>query len=287
MNDRAQSAATCTVCPHTCRIAEGELGLCGARSCIDGQVVSRNFGEACALALDPIEKKPLAHFHPGSLVLSYGSYGCNLRCNFCQNSDISMARACDALGEHAVYISPTELVEKAKELVFQGNIGVALTYNEPLIAPEYLKAVGDLLHEEGLLCVVVTNGYITPKTFASLIPSIDAMNIDLKCFSEKGYETVGAPGGLGVVKHTIAEAQEAGIHVEVTTLVVPGLSDDPVQFEEECRWLASLDTSLPLHLSRFFPQYKMLDSNPTDVQLLRDFEDIARRYLEYVYLGNV
>lgn len=279
--------AICTVCPHQCRIREGELGFCGARACIGGSVVSKSFGEATALALDPIEKKPLARFHPGSTILSYGSYGCNLRCGFCQNSDISMEDANGSMAQRAVFISPEELVNKAKELTPQGNIGVALTYNEPLIAPEYLHDVGNLLHDAEMQCVIVTNGYVSQATFESLIPCIDAANIDLKCFSEEGYRSVGAPHGLETVKQTIADAVEAGIHVEVTTLIVPGLSDSPQLFEEECKWIASVSKNVPLHLTRFFPQYKMVDENPTSLRLMSEFEEIANRYLEYVYLGNV
>lgn len=281
------SRAVCRVCPHACSVGEGRLGLCGARGNVGGLVASLNYGACTALALDPIEKKPLARFHPGSLVLSYGSYGCNLRCDFCQNSDISMADARGDVAEGSTHISPEQLVAQARELVPLGNIGVALTYNEPLVAPEYLRDVGALLHRCGLLCIVVTNGYAEPDTFEGLIPYIDAVNIDLKCFTEEGYRRVGAPGGLLVVKDNIERAVRGGVHVEVTTLVVPGLSDDEDAFEAECDWLASLNSEMPLHLSRFFPRYKMADALPTDMRLLRAFEKIAQKRLAHVYLGNV
>lgn len=277
--------AVCGVCPHACAIREGSLGLCGARGCKNGQVVDLSFGEATALALDPIEKKPLARFRPDSLILSFGSYGCNLRCSFCQNADISVADARSSI--RTAFLSPEDLVERAVQAIPQGNVGIALTYNEPLIAPEYLVRVGELVREAGLALVVVTNGYVTPGTFEEVAPFIDAMNIDLKCFSDEAYATLGAPGGFEVVKGTIAAAVAAGIHVEVTTLVVPGLSDDPVGFEDAVRWLASLDPRIPLHITRFFPRYRMADAAPTDLCLMRRLASIAKAHLECVYLGNV
>lgn len=276
---------TCSVCPHACSIREGGVGLCGARSIQEGRVVSVNFGEAAALSLDPIEKKPLARFRAGTQILSFGSFGCNMSCAFCQNADISQVRACGR--PQTVFVAPDELVVKAQELVHAGNIGVALTYNEPLIAPEYLLDVGRLLHEVRMALVVVSNGYANADVFDECASVIDAMNIDLKCFTEKGYESLGAPGGLACVKRNIEAAHAAGVHVEVTTLVVPGLSDSEEDLISECEWLASVSSQIPLHLTRFFPRYQVQDEHPTNPGLLYRFKGIAERYLKYVYVGNV
>lgn len=281
--------AICDVCPHRCAIAIGRVGICRARGNVDGRVESLNYGQATALSLDPIEKKPFARFHPDSMILSYGSYGCNLRCAFCQNSDISMAGA-DACGNASLptrFISPEQLVEEALGLKARGNIGVAITYNEPLIASEFIVDTGSLCHGAGLCLALVSNGYANEDVFDKAMGVTDAINIDLKCFSEEGYGALGAPDGLCTVKRNIETAVDSGVHVEVTTLVVPGISDSPQQFEGECAWLASLDRSIPLHISRFFPQYKMTDAAPTDVALMLRFRSIAERYLDNVYLGNV
>ena len=287
MSERAShdKTATCGVCPHGCPMQEGDTGLCGARGVRDGRVVSLNYGEATALALDPIEKKPLARFMPGSRILSYGSFGCNMACPFCQNADIAQVRAC----EHPPtrFISPAELVGQAEELLFSGNAGVALTYNEPLIAPEYLIDVGGLTKSVGLVLAVVTNGYATPETFDAACSVANVMNIDLKCFTEEGYAKLGAPGGLACVTRNIQTAHEAGVHVEVTTLVVPGISDSEEAFREEVAWLASVSPDIPLHITRFFPTHKMTDDSPTDIALMHRFCDIAQESLRHVFLGNV
>lgn len=285
--DAASSAQalTCGVCPHACAIREGATGLCGSRGIQDGRVVSLNYGEATALALDPIEKKPFARFMPGSRILSYGSFGCNMACAFCQNADISQVRLC---GQPATrFIAPADLVDQAKQLVSAGNVGVALTYNEPLIAPEYLMDVGRLVKEEQLVLALVTNGYATPDVFDGACTVTDAMNIDLKCFTEESYAKLGAPGGLGCVKRNIEAAHDAGIHVEVTTLIVPGVSDSEEDFREEVAWLANLSPDIPLHLSRFFPTFKMSDASPTSIDLMHRFRTIAQEHLHHVYLGNV
>ncbi len=275
----------CTLCPHRCALREGKTGICSVRSVREGRIVSLNYGKATSLALDPIEKKPLAMFHPGSNILSYGSYGCNLRCPFCQNSDIAMAKNdCEVPTR---YIPPETLVAEALALRKQGNIGIAFTYNEPFIAREYLVDVARLAHKEGLLVVAVTNGYVTSEAWIDTLPFIDALNIDLKCFSDEGYRSLNAPHGLATVQKSIASAFEAGRHVEVTTLIVPGLSDNQEEFEEEVVWLASMSPDIPLHLSRFFPNYKRRDADPTDIALMRRFRMIAQESLNHVFLGNV
>jgi pyruvate formate lyase activating enzyme len=266
-------------------LAPGKLGICGVRGLRGGQVVALSYGQSTGLALDPIEKKPLACFHPGSRILSYGSFGCNMRCPFCQNSGISTARA-DA-PPPAVPLPPEDLVAHALSLKAQGNIGIALTYNEPFVAWEYLMDSARCARRAGLLTAVVTNGYVAREAWEAALPLIDAANIDLKCYTEEGYEALGAPGGLGIVKGSIASAHAAGVHVEVTTLLVPGLSDDEDAFREECAWLAALDPGIPLHITRFFPCHQASDLQPTSIKLMRRFKQIADSHLARVYLGNV
>lgn len=276
---------TCKICPHACKLQEGTLGVCGARTVEQDHIVCLNYGEATALALDPIEKKPLALFHPGTMILSYGSFGCNLKCPFCQNHDIATARVDRPIATR--FISPEQLVEEALLQKTSGNIGIAFTYNEPYIAYEYLQDVARKAHEQDLACVAVTNGYVSVPVWEESLSLIDAFNIDLKCYSENGYRELGAPQGLSVVKGSIESAYYAGCHVEVTTLVVPGFSDDEHVFTEQCLWLASVGTDIPLHISRFFPCHKASHKRPTDKRVMERFKQIAEHHLEHVFLGNV
>ena len=269
----------CGLCPHHCDIAEGRVGFCRARKNEGGKIVCGNYGRLTSMALDPIEKKPLYRFFRGSMILSVGSYGCNLACPFCQNCEISMA---DQTAD-TVYYSPKMLVERAKQAMPQGNIGLAFTYNEPLIWYEYVRDCAKLLHENGLKTVLVTNGMICREPLSQLLPWIDAMNIDLKGFTEKFYDFV--HGDLETVKQTIALSQER-CHIEVTTLVIPGLNDDPEEMENEAKWLASVNPEIPLHLSRFFPRHKMKDRQSTPIETIYNLRNIAAKYLKYVYIGN-
>ena len=270
----------CPICPHKCHLVPGQIGFCRARSNQDGHIHDNNYGQVNALALDPIEKKPLYHFQPGSLILSVGSYGCNLRCPFCQNHDISMV-GCDTTD--TAYISPAELVEKAAGLLSRGNIGVAFTYNEPLIGYEYVYDSAKLLKEAGLRTVLVTNGYINEKPLIKLLPYIDAMNIDLKGYSEDFYQKIG--GRLEQVKKTIALAYNK-CHIEITTLIIPGWNDNPAEMEELSSWLSGLDKNIPLHISRFFPSYQLSNISPTPVATVYALAATARQNLTYVYEGN-
>ena len=271
---------TCALCPHHCTLGEGQTGLCRARANRGGQIVCLNAGQITALALDPIEKKPLRRFHPGSRILSVGSFGCNMRCPFCQNSDISMA------DEHsnATPVSPQALVEQALALREKGNIGIAFTYNEPLIGFEFVLETAILAHREGLLCVLVTNGMVCEAPLAELLPYIDAMNIDLKGFTPDIYQRLG--GDFEAVRAAIRQAVKA-CHVEITTLVVPQLSDRPADMEAEALWLSQLNPELPLHISRFFPRYLMADCPTTPLAQMVQLRDIAARHLRHVYLGNM
>ena len=241
----------CDVCPHHCKISEGQLGFCRARTNRDGKIVCENYGKLTSIALDPVEKKPLHRFFPGSFILSVGSYGCNLRCPFCQNSGISMTCG-DQINTERVM--PKELVNVAKSLTDKGNIGIAYTYNEPLIGYEYVMDCARLAKEEGLKNVAVTNGYICEGPLMKLLPFIDAMNIDLKAFTEEFYKKV--RGNIETVKRTIALAAKK-CHVEVTTLIIPGENDSEEEMEKLSSWLASINPEIPLHVTRFFPRWLM------------------------------
>ena len=270
----------CELCFHHCELDEGQAGACRARGRRDGRIVSLNYGKLTSLALDPIEKKPLRRFHPGSRILSVGSFGCNLRCPFCQNHEISMA----AEGEiQTVEVSPEQLAAKAAELTSQGNIGVAYTYNEPLIGYEYVRDCATLVHGQGLVNVLVTNGTIEEAPWRALLPLVDAANIDLKGFTAAWYRKLG--GDLDTVKRSILLAAEQ-CHVEVTTLLIPGENDGVEEIRELARWLASVDPNIPLHLSRFFPRYQMTDHLPTPVKQVYHLAEETSTYLTYVYTGN-
>ena len=276
----ADERIVCSLCPHHCRLADGETGFCRARTNEGGAIRCKNYGRLTSVALDPIEKKPLYHFHPGSFILSVGSFGCNLRCPFCQNYAISMA---DGQSE-TQDVTPAELAALAHDLSRRphGNIGVAFTYNEPLLSYEFIMDAAPLLHEAGLFVVLVTNGAIAPAPLEELLPHVDAMNIDLKGWQPNFYRRLG--GDLAAVKHTIARAAKI-CHVEVTTLIIPGQNDSASDMEEEARWLASLNPDLPLHLSRYFPRWH--ENTPaTPIETIERLAAIARKHLRFVHKGN-
>lgn len=274
----------CKVCMHHCALSPGQTGLCRARKNVDGVIRCDNYGQITSLALDPIEKKPLKNFRPGSLILSVGSYGCNLRCPFCQNHEISMARSAEA---RARYVSPRQLADTAlewKERKKAGNIGIAYTYNEPLTGWEYVRDTARLVREYGMVNVLVTNGTASLEVLEELLPYMDAMNIDLKGFREDYYRMLG--GDLETVKAFITRAAK-DCHVELTTLIVPGENDSPEEMDAQARWIADLNPEIPLHITRFFPQYHMTDRAPTDVKQLYRLAETAKRHLANVYVGNV
>lgn len=277
-----EAVAACSLCPHHCKLADGQTGLCAARTNIGGTVVCTNGGKLVSIALDPIEKKPLYHFHPGSVILSVGSYGCNLLCPFCQNHEISRAKAGELRAEDVPPARLAALATDARERY--GSIGVAFTYNEPLVSYEYVIDCAHLLHEKNLAVVLVTNGQICDAPLQKLLPHVDAMNIDLKGFTQAFYDWIG--GDLLTTKNTIDRAVRAGVHVEVTTLVIPGRNDDEKEMDAEAQWLASISSEIPLHLSRYFPRYRC-DIPMTPMETLRQLERIAKTYLKHVHLGNV
>ncbi len=239
-------------------------------------MIATNYGQVGALAVDPIEKKPLYHFMPGSDILSVGPNGCNLACDFCQNAHLSHGRV--ALR----YLSPKGLADKA---VASGGVGVAYTYAEPLIWYEYLLDAGVAVRERGLVNVLVTNGLIEPEPFDRLAPLIDAMNIDLKSIDERFYKRV-CKGPLAPALATIRTAAERGVHVELTNLVIPGLNDSPDQIERLVAFVADLDPSIPLHFSRYHPDHKMTIPATPEATLVRAAEQASER-LSFVYIGNL
>ena len=273
-------SAQCGLCFHHCQLAEGQTGFCRARVCRSGAVLPLNYGRLTSLALDPIEKKPLRRFRPRSLILSVGSFGCNLRCPFCQNHEISMA------GDgtiQTVDMSPEQLADKAEELIPRGNIGAAYTYNEPLVGYEYVRDCAAAVHDRGMVNVLVSNGTIEEQPWRALLPLIDAANIDLKGFTQGWYRRLG--GDLDTVKRSIALAAER-CHVEVTTLLVPGENDSVEEIRALAQWLASVSPDIPLHLSRFFPRHQMQDRPPTPVERVYQLAEEARNWLAHVYTGN-
>ena len=244
--------------------------------------MDENYGRITSVALDPIEKKPLARFRPGSRILSVGSYGCNLSCPFCQNASIAAAGPDEVSWRE---VTPEELVAEAVSARARGNVGIAFTYNEPLVSFEYVRDTARLAHEAGLVNVLVTNGMVNPEPLAELLPLIDAANVDLKGFSQEFYDFVG--GNFEAVRATIrALAACETCHVEVTTLIVPGMNDAEDEINALSAWLASLDPEIPYHVSRFFPCHRLLDRGPTPVRTVYRLADVARRHLRSVYTDN-
>ena len=260
-DEKENEIAVCPVCPHHCRLPEGKVGRCRARGCRDGRVVPLNYGKVTSIALDPIEKKPLSFFFPGSKILSVGSY------------DIP-----------EVYtVTPEEILSIALDEIPSGNIGVAYTYNEALVGYEFVRDTAMLVHEHDMKNVLVTNGTCKLPVLEEILPYIDAMNIDLKGFRQEIYEKLG--GDLETVKTFIKRSAEDS-HVEITSLIVPGLNDSPEDMEDEAKWIASIDPAIPLHITRYFPRYRYNEA-ATEITLMRELKLIAERHLKRVLLGNV
>ncbi len=298
-------AVGCELCPHNCCIAEGNTGKCGIRFNNNGKLIASGYGYFSALSLDPIEKKPLARYLPGSMILSVGSVGCNLRCQFCQNWTISQTQlkatssvpvlpVHNELQVQLTYIPTERLIELAEESRSMGNIGLAFTYNEPIISLEYIidcaREIKDRSKND-LKLILVTNGYINRAPLADLLPYVDALNIDLKAFHDSFYKQI-CGGALEPVKEMIQQCQnyrkERKIpHFEITTLIIPGLNDSPPEIEALSLWLAAIDPDIPLHLNRHHPDWKMLDRPPISSAALFLLADLARHHLHYVYTGNI
>ena len=272
----------CQLCPHHCRMADGQTGLCRSRKNKGGVLVSEVYGKPCSLAIDPIEKKPLYHFHPGTTCLSMACTGCNFRCLNCQNYEISQVQPSEV--DH-YDLSPEAVVE----LCLKHHCpGIAYTYTEPLTYLEYITDTARLAHKAGLWNILVTAGYVCQEPLNDLLPYLDAANIDLKSFSDDIYMKVSG-GHLQPVLDTILAMHGAGVWIELTNLVIPGVNDDRQMIRKMCRWIAANGLAdNPLHFSRFFPRYKMRNIPPTPLQTLKEAEQIAlEEGIKYVYLGNV
>lgn len=279
---KGNNIVKCTLCPHNCVIKPGKTGICLVRRNINGVLYAENYAVLSAMHFDPIEKKPLYHFYPGQGVLSIGTFGCNLKCGFCHNSDISQNGIRNP-GSKAL-TDPREIIDEALSLT--GNIGIAYTYNEPIIWLKYVRDVAIPAKKAGLKNVMVSNGFINESPAKEMIELTDAFNIDIKGFTEDFYKRH-TSSSLEPVKETIKAIHKAGKHLELTNLVIPSLNDDPVIFERMVQWIAT-ETSedTVLHLSRYFPHFKV-SLPPTEVKKLSGFYEIAKNYLKYVYLGNV
>jgi len=270
-------AARCALCFHRCRIPDGGMGLCGVRGYSGGVFSSPYLGRFASAGIDPIEKKPLHHWRPGTFILSLGSVGCNMRCPFCQNHRIARPTTPPFLTE----ITPAHLLADARAARVKA---VAYTYNEPTLQAEYIAEAAHVLRDAGIASVLVTNGMMSSEALGELAPLVEAANVDVKTFGEATYNKLG--GSLGVVKANVESLFRAGVHVELTNLVVPGVSDAPEDFERMVSWIASISPDIPLHISRYFPADRFT-APPTDVSLLRRFRGIADSELRFVHLGNV
>lgn len=268
----------CFLCPHHCVIEEGNLGKCNVRIHKNGELYTINYGEITSASLDPIEKKPLYYFKPHSQIFSIGSFGCNFSCDFCQNYSISQYKS------KSDYVSKENLVKTAVNM--KDNIGIAFTYNEPSILYEYVLDTSKLLKEKApdKSVVLVTNGYINQEPLKNLLPYVDAMNIDLKSYSDKFYKNI-CGGNLKPVLETIETAAKS-CHIEITTLLVSGENDNLDEIEEIAKFLSSINRDIPLHLTRYFPRYKL--NNPaTNIDFMKKAQDTAKKYLNKVLLGNI
>jgi pyruvate formate lyase activating enzyme len=270
----------CQLCPHFCAIKEGMVGKCKVRKNIKGILYSLSYGKPISINLDPITKKPIYCFLPQTLTFSIGMAGCNLSCQGCQNWEISQKAAEEFKIKE---ISPERLVEEALK---SGCPSISYTYTEPFVSYEYVFDVVKLAKKHGLKNILVTNGFVNKEPFEKIAPYIDAMNIDLKSFKDTFYKKY-CRARLQSVLETIKIAHKAGIHIEITTLLIPGLNDNEKELEKIAKFIASVDKKIPWHISRFFPMYKMLDKSITPVGSLENAYKIGKKYLKYVYLGNI
>ena len=273
---------TCRLCAHHCKLKENRVGICGVRKNIKGTLYSLNYDKVCAIHTDPIEKKPLYHFLPGSISFSIAAMGCNFKCVFCQNNTLSVVES-----EHDIRgdaVSPRELVNTA---VRYGSGSIAYTYSEPTIYFELMLETAKLAKEKGIKNVMVTNGYMSTEALDMISPWLDGANIDLKAFSEDFYKKH-CGGSLTPVLDTIKSMKEKGIWVELTTLLIPGLNTDEKELEGLISFISSVDTSMPWHVSRFFPQHRLLSAPPTPTRSIFDAVELGKTMgLHYVYAGNV
>ncbi|MFH1457901.1 MAG: AmmeMemoRadiSam system radical SAM enzyme [Candidatus Omnitrophota bacterium] len=272
----------CHICPRHCIIPAGRRGFCGVRENRDGILYALSYGKLVSAHIDPIEKKPLFHFYPATTAFSIATAGCNLRCKFCQNWEISQRKPEEV---NYSYIEPRDLIEKVME---SGSLTIAYTYTEPTIFYEYMLETAKLAKKEGIKNIMHSCGYINEPPLRELIPYLDAANIDLKGFSDDYYQKL-SEASLEPVLNTLRILKEEGVHLEITNLLLPGFNDDPETIAKMCLWIKeNLGADTPLHFSRFFPMYKLLSLNPTPVQSLERARQIALDSgLKYVYIGNL
>ncbi len=272
----------CKICPRMCEIAEGQAGACRVRGNVNGEIRPLTYGKPCSVAIDPVEKKPLYHFLPGSNILSLATVGCNLRCKFCQNWEISQGKPEDVRTYDA---TPQQLVDIAKD---KGCLSIAYTYTDPTVYYEYAFDCAVKAREAGIKNVLVTAAYINPEPWRRICEVTDAANIDLKAMSEDFYRDI-CGAELKPVLNAMVIAKESGVMLEVTNLVIPDLNDSDQDLLNLCRWVKdNLGTDTPLHFSRFFPQYRMIDRNPTPKERLQKAREIAMAEgMKYVYIGNI
>jgi len=275
----------CLACSHKCLISDGKTGICAVRKNINGKLMLLVYGTVAAMNIDPIEKKPLYHFYPGSYAFSIGTVGCNFKCDFCQNFDISQAskdkeKVDKIIGEE---ISPEKIVIAAIKMNCKS---IAYTYNEPAIFSEFVKDCAVLAHQNGIKNVLVTNGYFTKESFDFIKKYIDAANIDLKSFKESFYNKF-CGAKLKPVLDNIKWFHKQGIHIEITTLIIPGLNDSKSEFLKIAKFISTIDRNIPWHISRFFPMYKMTGKEVTSRETLETAYNIGRKYLNDVHIGNI
>lgn len=270
----------CELCPRLCLISAGKRGNCCVRENIKGKLYSLVYGKAVAVNIDPIEKKPLYHFLPGSKVFSFGTAGCNLHCMFCQNWEISQAKPENRESDE---LNPKDIVKQAK---WKGCKSIAYTYSEPTIFYEYMLDTAKLARKHGLKNVLVSNGFINEKPLKGLCKYIDAANIDLKAFSDEFYKKY-TQSSLKPILNTLKILKKNKIHLEITNLIIPRLNDNKFEIDKMCRWIRNnLGKGTVIHFSRFFPSYKTYEY-PTSLKVLNMAREIAKKYLDYVYVGNI
>ncbi|MFH1423001.1 MAG: AmmeMemoRadiSam system radical SAM enzyme [Planctomycetota bacterium] len=276
-NKRRDGKVSCLLCPNACVLGENETGSCGARQSQRSKLLSLNYGQITSIAMDPIEKKPLYHFYPGSQILSIGTFGCSFHCNFCQNHEISQQRP------HTHSLEPADIIRTAKD---NASNGIAYTYNEPFIWYEFVKETSELAHREGLKNVLVTNGYINPEPLMEILPLIDAANIDIKSISPAFYERL-CKAKLRPVLNTCVAMIKANIHLEITNLIIPSENDTEEEWKDLSVWIHdNLGKSVPIHLSAYFPRYKH-KASPTPPKTLKCAYRVFSELLPYTYLGNI
>jgi pyruvate formate lyase activating enzyme len=280
LTGRYNDKLECLLCPHYCRLSAGKTGICGVRKNTGDRIELTTYGIISGFALDPVEKKPFYHFFPGSRILSVGSYGCNMRCDFCQNYHISQNVPASLRPGMTIDGIISECLEA------ENNVGLAFTYNEPIISFEFMRDAAEKAREKDLRTAMISNGYVNSEPLKEIIGFIDAFNIDLKAFDETFYKKI-TGAELEPVKQTLRMIADSGKHLEVTTLVIPGMNDDEKMMRLQSEWMAGeLGQDVPFHLSAYFPAYRR-DTSSTPEKSLLKLWDIASEKLNYVYTGNM